>query len=115
MRILRFFAVFAAQNDGIWCGLVTEPTSPSHPGRLLVVLVARLLPHLVRVDELLADGAEDALIGSGGEIDQVLAVAVAVEGDDEAIDAEGDGAPEVAVLAGEVVIAEVGVGFEELA
>src|SRR5947209_6039244 len=88
--------------------------SPPHPGGA-VVLLPRRLGRLVLAHQLLADGAEDALVGGGGEIDQVLAILVAVEGDDEAVDAEGDDAAQVAVLAGEVVLAEVRDGVEQLA
>ncbi len=70
---------------------------------------------LIRRIELFADGAEDALVGRGGEIDQMLTVLVAVEGDDEAIDPESHRPAQVLILGREVVFAEVRDGVEQLA
>src|SRR5438094_9616321 len=56
----------------------------------------------VRGHELLADGAEDALIGERGQIDEVLPIFVAVEYHHKAIDPKGHRSPQVAILGGEV-------------
>src|SRR5881296_902665 len=65
--------------------------------------------------ELLADRAQDALIGERGQVDQVLAILVAVENDHEAVDPKRHRPPQESILGGEVVFAEVGDGIEELA
>src|SRR6185295_13255857 len=65
--------------------------------------------------ELLADRAEDALVGGGGEIEQMLALVKTVEGDHEPVDAKRHHAPEVSILSGEIVLAEVRDRIEQLA
>src|SRR5207248_8816635 len=74
-----------------------------------------LLVLLIRRHQLLADRAEDSLIGEGGEVDEVLAVLKSVKDHDEAIDAERHRPPEKAILGREVVFAEVRDRIEELA
>src|SRR6266545_6721783 len=68
-----------------------------------------------RAHELLPNRAQNPRIRRHSQIDELLPVAIAVEGDDESIDAERDGASEVFVFGGEVVFAEVADRVEEFA
>src|SRR5260370_42052356 len=66
-------------------------------------------------DKLIADRPQDLLIGERREIDQMLAVFVSVEDDDEAIDPKRHRPSQKLVLGREVVFAEVGDGVEKAA
>src|SRR5437016_3136516 len=89
---------------------------PLRPWRRLIRPRAwTVVRQLVGRDELLADRAENALIGRAGEIDQLLPLDESVERDQKPIDAKRDRASHVLVLGREVVFAEVWDGIEQLA
>src|SRR5260370_29961080 len=66
-------------------------------------------------DKLIADRPQDLLIGERREIDQMLAVFVSVEDDDEAIDPKRHRPSQKLILGREVVFSEVGDGVAEVA